>query len=226
MGFQLGPGARTGTSTGVNKSLKVILGIAACVLAGWLITKAVIGVRNSAAAVNDDLDARPVITSLQQLGQLHTIKMNMKDVLRKSSDKDAEGWLHYVPGADTISNWATHNEALVNAEGSVEAGIDLSRISAADVTTVKTPGGASILRVHLPRAVVYPPNVRLNVEYSNNGLLWKDENLIPKAEAEASRRFKETAEKGGIRQHAQDNAVERLRQMQSVMGHQNLEFYY
>ena len=175
---------------------------------------------------NLDIDPRPVITSLQSLGELHTVKMTMKDVLRTSSDKDAEGWFRAVPGADAATRWATHNEAVVVAEGTVEAGIDLSHLSPTDVSPVPLSDGSKGLRVRLPRPNVYPPNITLRVETSQSGLLWRDENLVPKAQAEASARFRDAAKKDHIREQAQQNAVQRLQQMERTLGHKNIEFYF
>jgi hypothetical protein len=114
----------------------------------------------------------------------------------------------------------------VVAVGSVEAGIDLRRISASDVTPVRLSDGTQGLRVRLPEPTIYPPAITVRVEKSGSGLLWKDENLVPKAEAEASRRFLDAAEKDGIRQHAKDNALEQMGKMRNLLGQKNIEFYF
>ncbi|HLJ57359.1 MAG TPA: DUF4230 domain-containing protein, partial [Chthonomonadaceae bacterium] len=167
-------------------------GLAACavVLAAFTIAGVLAGWRHGPQR-NLDIDPRPVIVSLRQLGDLHTVKMTMKDVLRTSSEQDADGWLHGMPGADAIAHWATHNQALVVAEGSVEAGIDLSRISDADVTRVRRADGTMTLRVRLPQPDVYPPNVTVRVESAEAGLLWRDDNIVPRAQAEAAERFRD-----------------------------------
>ena len=227
MGFQLGPGAYVRRAAGAPWAWILIVGIlAGSALVGWLAIKGILGSPRRESAIDLQIDPRPVITSLQQLGELHTVKMTMKDVLRKSSDKDADGWLHNVPGGDSVSRWATHNQVLVIAQGTVEAGIDLSRISAGDVVPGRMRDGRPGLRVRLPRPVVYPPNITLRVENTQSGLLWRDDNLVPKAQAEASERFQEAAEKDRIREHAQENAVQRLQQMEEVLGRKNIEFYF
>jgi hypothetical protein len=227
MGFRLGPGAAVRRATGVARWTILVVGIVLGGAAiGWLAVRGVLGTSSRDAQPDLEIDPRPVITSLQQLGELHTVKMTMKDVLRKSSDKGAQGWLQNVPGGDAVSKWATHNEALVVAEGSVEAGIDLSGISARDVTSARMPDGRAELRVHLPAPVIYAPNITLRVEQTESGLLWRDENLIPKAQAEAARRFTDAAEKDNILQHARDNALLRLQQMEQVLGRNNVQFYF
>jgi hypothetical protein len=226
MGFRLGPGSR-GKSGGAPWQWILALGvIAGGGVVGWLAARGLIGGPRQETAAELEIDPRPVITSLQQIGELHTAKMTMKDVLRKNSERPAEGWLRQVPGGDAVSRWATHNEVLVVAEGSVEAGIDLSLISARDVVPAKLSDGSNGLRVRLPRPTIYPPNVRLRVENSESGLMWKDDNLIPKAQDEAAKRFLDAAEKDGIREHARGNAVQQLQQIETSIGHKNVEFYY
>jgi hypothetical protein len=224
MGFRLGP-ARRGAG-GSMRWAAVLCAIVAAAAAGLLALKVIVGGPGGDSGVDLQIDPRPVITSLQQIGQLHTVKMTMKDVLAKSTDRPAEGWLHAVPGGDALSRWATRNEALVVAEGSVEAGIDLSSISQSDVSTVRLPDGSTQLRVHLPAPVVYPPNVVLRVQKTESGLMWKDENLIPKAQEEASRRFLDAAEKDRIRDVARENALIHLRKIERALGHTNVDFYF
>jgi hypothetical protein len=226
MGFRIGPGAHK-SAGGAPWHWILVAGIVMGGAAvGWLAARGIIGNAAKETPVDLQIDPRPVITSLQKLGELHTIKLTMKDVLRQSSDQPAEGWLRDIPGGDSMSRWATHNEVLVVAEGSVEAGIDLAAITARDVQPVRLSDGAAGLRVHLPRPVVYSPNVTLRVEENQAGLLWKDENLIPKAQIEASKRFLDAAEKDGIREHARENALQQLRQMEQVVGHKNVEFTF
>ena len=152
--------------------------------------------------------------------------MTMKEVLRETSEKDAEGWMHSVPGGDSVSHWATHNQVLVVAEGTVEAGIDLSRVSVGDVASSRRKDGTVGLRVRLPLPIVYPPNITLRVENVQGGLLWRDDNLVPKAQAEASARFKDAAEKDHIIEKAQESAVQKLQQLEQALGRNNVEFYF
>jgi len=227
MGFRLGPGgsiARTAAAPWRWSLVAVVL--VTGVLLGWFAARGLFGSPVTSTLNDLAIDPRPVITSLQQIGELHTVKMNMKDVLHVATDRPAEGWLREIPGSDTVSKWATHNDALVVAVGSVDAGIDLKRISANDVSPVRLPDGTQGLRVRLPQPTVYTPNITVTVEKSDSGLLWKDENLIPKAEAEASRRFLDAADKDGIRQHAEENALDQLHKMHSLLGQKNIDFYF
>jgi hypothetical protein len=86
--------------------------------------------------------------------------------------------------------------------------------------------GTQGLRIRLPQPTVYPPALTVHVEQSDSGLLWKDENLVPKAEAEASKRFLDAAEKDGIREHAKENALQQMRQMHNLLGQKSIDFYF
>ena len=173
-----------------------------------------------------NVDPRPVLVAVQKLGTLHTVSYDMKDVLNQETRKEAEGWLQGVPGADSVIGWATRNKTTVTATGNVEAGIDLSKLSEKDITVVPQPDGSKKLRVHLPSVIVYPPNVRLHVESTENSIFWNDANIVPKAEEEASRRFLESAEKDGIRAQAQKNAIETLQKLQQTFGETPVEFTF
>jgi hypothetical protein len=171
-------------------------------------------------------DSGPVVLSIQKIGQLHTASFTMKDVLRQESQHDPEGWVSNVPGAADVVHWATHNEALAVAEGTVEAGVDLSRVSVQDVTREKRADGKTVLHVRLPPVILYPPVVRLHVIHSQNGPFWRDEDIVPKAQARATQLFQAAAEQSGIRDRAQDNAIQTLQAMERAMGHTDVEFHF
>src|SRR5262249_32396234 len=109
----------------------------------------------------EEPETGPILLSMQSIGQLHTARMDLKEVLHHDTDRQPEGWLRDVPAANEIAHWATHNQALVTADGSVEAGVDLSRLTARDITRIPQPDGSIRLRVHLPPVTIYPPNVRV-----------------------------------------------------------------
>lgn len=170
-------------------------------------------------------ESGPVVLTMQKIGQLHTAAFTMKDVVRQETQAEPEGLVSYMPGASTMVHWATHNQALIVAEGKVEAGIDLSKIAAKDVTQVARPDGTKIWRVHLPPVIIYPPHVTARVEQNSAGMLWRDENIVPKAQERASQQFLIAAEKSHIRQMAQEKAIETLQAMQHTFGRE-MEFYF
>ena len=170
-------------------------------------------------------ESGPVLVAMQKIGQLHTAAFTMKDVVRQETQAEPEGLVSYVPGASMMVHWATQNKALVTAEGKVEAGIDLSKISAKDVTQVTHADGSKVWRVHLPSVTIYPPQVTARVEQNSAGMLWRDENIVPKAQARAAQQFLVAAEKSHIREMAQENAIKTLQAMQHALGHE-MEFYF
>ena len=167
----------------------------------------------------------PVVLAMQKIGQLHSASFKMKDIVRQETQVEPEGMIGNMPGVSNVVHWATRNQALVVAEGTVEAGVDLSTLSAKDVTATKNVDGKTVWRVHLPPVTIYPPNVRVRVEQSDPGLVWHDDNIVPKAQEKASQQFREAAEKSGICQQAQANAAQTLRQMQETLG-RDVEFYF
>lgn len=228
LGFRLSPGvAGKKQNQGLSWKVILVLGvIGGGLFVGWIAGHGWLNGQIVTPNREQEIDPRPVITSLQKLGELHTVKVSMKDVLKETSDRQAEGWLRDFPGGNELTQWATHNEALVVAEGYVEAGIDLSKLSDKDVTAIRMPDGTPGLRVHLPAVQVYAPQITLNVQNNQSGLLWSDVNLIPKAQAKASRLFLDAAEKDNIREHARENAVETLQHLQQSMGNKNIQFTF
>ena len=167
----------------------------------------------------------PVVLAMQKIGQLHTASFTMKDVVRQQTQSEPEGVVSNVPGVEGLVHWATRNQALVVASGTVEAGIDLAQIAPKDVVAVQGADGKTHLRVHLPPVAIYAPNVTVRVEENKSGLLWRDENIVPKAQERAAQQFRVAAEQSGLRRHAQDNAIQTLRAMQHTLGY-DMDFYF
>ncbi len=201
-------------------ALFAICAMLICLAAGWMFE---FGRQRSAEL---EPQTGPVLIAMQRLGQLHTVSFAMKDVLRQESQQEPEGWARNIPGVTGLVHWTTHNDALVVAQGSVEAGVDLSKLTDKDVSKVKTPDGKTVLRVHLPPVTVYPPNVTVHVENANSGAFWHDDNIVPKAQAQASRRFLDAAEQQNIRSVAQENAIRMLSQMQHTLGSPDIQFTF
>lgn len=206
------------TVRAIATGIVVLLGV-------WLLTFS-LKMLWKAAKGNPTPDSAPVLMAVQKLGTLHTVSFNLKEVLVQESSKEAEGWLAGVPGADSLMKWATQNRANVTAEGTVEAGVDLSQVTEKNISVVPQPDGSKKIVVHLPPITVYPPNVKLNVNDLQNTVFWNDENIVPKAQAEAARRFLESAERSNIRAKAQANAIELLQKFQQSTGGQSVEFTF
>jgi hypothetical protein len=199
--------------------------IAGGVLVAWYFFGGLLGLLFSRARAPLP-DTGPVLLAIQQQGELHTTKLTLEKILQFETDKEPEGWVRSLPGAEGIVRWATHNQALVVATGTVEAGVDLSRLTPESVTRLRLPDGKTVVRVRLPAVTVYPPNVRVRVEHSSAGPFWRDENIIPKAEEEASRRFLKAAEEAKIQAMAQKDTITALQKLMTSLGHKDIEFSF
>ncbi len=224
--FRLGPTSTPyGPSGGSNASLKwmgafavALLGVG--VMAGWMLGK------HQDKTGESFQDTGPIILQMQKLGQLHTASFHESDVLTQESEAQPNNWVKNIPGASGVVSWATHNQALVVADGTVEAGVDMTLISDKSVEQVKQADGTTRLRVHLPPVTIYKPNVTVHVEHSQAGPFWHDENIVPKAQATAGHLFQEAAEKADIRGKARANALETLQKTFNTLGVKNIEFTF
>ena len=188
-----------------------------CLYTGWRLTR---------PAAPPEPDSGPLLIAIRNIGQLHSASYTMKDVLRQETEQTPTGLLADIPGGIEVTHWATRNKALVTAEGTVEAGIDLTKISPADITREKQADGTTLFRVHLPPVNLYPPTIKVHVEDHSRGLLWRDENIAPAAQQEAGRRFIAAAEADGIRRKAGCNAIETLQKLQKSLGNTNVVFSF
>lgn len=222
--MRLSPGKAERPAKDMSVKLMVVFSLVAVGLFGGMLVSQRFSPPTQAAM--PEIDARPVLIAVQQIGKLHSATMNFKDVMKFSSDKQAEGWFKDLPGVNDLEKWATHNEVLIVATGSVEAGVDLSHITESDVTKVKQADGSTNIEVRLPAVEIYAPQIKTHVEHNESGLLWKDDNLIPKAQNEASNRFTIAAERANIRTEAQEGALKTLNQLQQNMGWKNVSFKF
>ena len=224
--FRLAPNSvPQGPSGGSNAPLKLMAAFAVAlvgmgVLAGWLLG------RHQDKPGESYQDTGPIILQMQKLGQLHTVTFQERDVLTQETEAQPDNWVKAVPGGERLVSWATRNQALVVATGTVEAGVDMTLIDAKSVEQVKQPDGTMHLRVHLPPVTIYPPNVTVHVEHSKSGPMWHDENIVPKAQATAAHLFREAAEKADIRGKARSNALETLQKTFKTLGVKNVEFTF
>jgi hypothetical protein len=201
-------------------AVAVVCLLAVGIVAGWLLG------RDRKRADDSARDAGPLILQIQKLGHLHSASISMSEVLHQDSAAEPEDWIKNVPGASGIVHWATHNRALVTATGSVEAGVDLAAITPSAVQHITGADGTRRLVVHLPPITVYPPRVQVHVERTDPGPFWRDENIVPKAEMEADRRFRDAAEKAGIEAIARTNAIESLNHLMGSCGYRNVDFEF
>ena len=167
----------------------------------------------------------PILEKIQKIGRLHTVRYNLHDIYRHERAIEPEGVWGELPGVRSLYRAATKNKVLVVAEGGVEAGVDLSRVTASDVAHVATPEGVK-LRIKLPRAQVYTPDMKLRVVERQSGMFWRDENIVPEASEALKARFIESAQNRRILAEAEANAVKLLTNIQDLAGSDKVEFYF
>ncbi|RYG36518.1 DUF4230 domain-containing protein [bacterium] len=144
-----------------------------------------------------------VLEKVKALGDLHTVSHTYQRVFEFETSQDVEGAWSAVPAASNIVQAATRNHALVSANGSVEAGVDLTQARYEGTTLV------------MPAPKVYEPNVKLRVHDQKTGLFWRDQNLAPKATESARAEFRVAAMRSGILKTAKENAE---RQVRALVG--------
>jgi hypothetical protein len=167
----------------------------------------------------------PLLEKIQQLGQLHTVRYNLHDIYRHERAIEPEGFWREIPGVRSLYRATTKNTVMVVAEGGVEAGIDLSKVSADDVSHAAAPDGVK-LRVRLPRATLFPPDVKVRVVNRESGIFWRDENIVPEATEAIKSRFIEAAQSRRILAEAETNAIKLLTQMHDLTGNNRVEFTF
>jgi hypothetical protein len=142
-----------------------------------------------------------ILRQVQSLGELHTARYAYENVYEHHTHLRPQGVLAVFPGASSIALAATRNSALVSADGTVEAGVDLSqaRIEANQIV--------------LPRARMYEPQVHAKLHQVRRGMFWRDENLALDAVGDAKERMAGAAREQGILSEAEKNAVAQVRRL-------------
>lgn len=142
-----------------------------------------------------------LLKQVQSLGDLHTAAYSYENVYTHETYVRPTGALAAFPGSDRLARAATSNTALVSADGTVEAGVDLSQ--------------AKILvnRIILPKARLYEPQVHARLHSVRRGLLWRDEGLAFGALNDAKERMAGAAKEGGILAEAERNAITQVQRL-------------
>jgi len=180
------------------RRIGLILGAAALLGVGFFL-----GSRRSESGViaRETVPLPMLLRQVQALGDLHTARYAYENVFEHRTHLRPQGMLASLPGASQIARAATGNSALVSADGTVEAGVDL--------TKARIDGS----RIVLPPARMYEPHVHAKVEHARRGLLWRDENLALAAIGDMKERIASAAREQGILADAERNAVEQVRRL-------------
>lgn len=222
MGFRLGnSGAKSSTNITMVHHLYaliigLVMGIIVCSLVVWKLVDR--PTESQSHLPEPPIDTRPILTSIQQIGEVRTAKMTFKDVFKEHSERKAEGWFRNIPGADQISRALTHNSATLLVEGSIEAGVDLSKLNKEHIIITGNPAKPSMVTVKLPPIKVYQPDVKMNVDNSKTGLLWHDQSLMTRAYERAKLRIGKEANKSEIQSVARENTKAMLANLVTQLG--------
>ena len=187
----------------MKRSTKVVtaIGVVGAFAAGYL---------SSRPATSQPWSGPAVLQSIQAMGQLRTVRHTYQQVFEVETAEEAEPTLAVFPGVSAVVHAATRNTALVSATGTVDAGVDLSRIS------VEFAPNETI--VALPAVDVYSPDIRLHVHTQRSGVFWRDNNIAPTGESEARSRFRSLAIQAGIKNEATKFAQAKLADLLSGRG--------
>ncbi|MCW5939595.1 MAG: DUF4230 domain-containing protein [Fimbriimonadaceae bacterium] len=146
-----------------------------------------------------------ILKEVQTLGELRTVRHTYRDVLRCATSREPADWAAPIPGAAGVVRTLTKNDAIVTYLAEVDAGVDLTRAK-----LVEEASGPVIV---LPRAQIYPPRVKVRIEWRNTGLFWRDENLAAAAQREAEAKVTNAAEGSRIIERAESEVRDRLSQL-------------
>ncbi len=189
----------------------------------WL-PAAVYYLHNESNHANGD-NTGSILVSMQKLGDLHTARISLKQEVDQKTNEQASGWLKAVPGANWLVGKATQNHAVVIADGTVEAGINLAKLTACDVRNT-VQNGVSTVTVHLPPVQLYPPNVTVHVISQSGSLFYNDENIVPQAQAHAATLFTSEAQQMHIEDQARSAAIQQLTGLTTKFGVKHVAFVF
>lgn len=175
-----------------------IIGAAALLGAGVIIGKAL---QPRDPIAREVFPAPMLLKQVQAMGDLHTASYAYENVYTHQTYVRPRGVLASFPGAEEVARATTRNVALVSADGTVEAGVDLKQ--------ARLEGK----RIVLPHARIYEPQVHAQLHDVKRGLFWRDEGLAYGALNDAKERMAGAAREGGILAEAEKNAVGEVRRL-------------
>jgi len=163
-----------------------------------------------------------VLQKVRLLGDLHLVEHQYQTVMTMESHKDAAQWTQSVPVLNQLASHivekSTRNSALVTVQGSVEAGVDLSK------ATIDQRGDRLV--VLLPAAKIYPANVDAELHSQKRAIAWDDRNLGLKAQREGAKRFERSSLEGGILKTAEDRARTQVVELFESAGVESVEVQF
>ncbi len=208
-----------------SKISAVSVAAGVCLVVALLWIPAILVYWNSGRNAFGTDNTQPILVSMQKLGDLHTARVSLKQEVDQNTYKEARGWMRAVPGVNWLVESATRNQAIVIADASVEAGVNLAQLTASDVNS-SVINGVKTITVHLPPVQIYRPNVTLHVVSQSGSFFYNDENIVPQAQAHAMALFRSEAEQMHLRQIARTQAIKQLMGLTSKFGVKNVNFVF
>ncbi|HLO99189.1 MAG TPA: DUF4230 domain-containing protein, partial [Fimbriimonas sp.] len=83
-----------------------------------------------------------ILQALNKLGYLEAAEMNLSEAFQYTTHKNPASWASVIPGANELVAGATKNQVWIQANGTVVAGVDLTKAKidvTADAITVTLP---------------------------------------------------------------------------------------
>ena len=157
------------------------------------------------------IDQPTVVRQIQQLQRLETVSFTMDKIISGEHDSP------YLP------KFLVSDRLLLVVHGEVIAGVDLSKVQAADVI-VQGPS----ISLHLPEAqllITRLDNARTRVYSRDTGLFSSpDPNLESEVRQEAERQLQEAAVEGDILKTADGNARSTISSLLQGLGFKKIDF--
>lgn len=162
------------------------------------------GTRTARKNVGDD--APVLLQRIVAIGKLHTVRATFERTGTLETFQNADAGVAWIPGVERIVNAATRNAVVMTLRGSVETGVDFTKVR------LRKNGENSVV-VTLPRPEVYEPTVTAELHDVKSGAFWRDEEIELKAIESAKREFRSAA----IRAGARDQATREARRLIEAM---------
>lgn len=162
-------------------------------------------------------DNAPILLQrIQSIGKLHTIRHTFERTGSLETFQNADPSVAWIPGVEGLVHSATSNQVVMTLRGSVESGIDFTKVKLAI-----RDGGATVT---LPRPETYEPTVTAELHDVKRGTFWRDEEIQLKAIESAKREFRNAAIQSGAREEAVKEAKTVIGEVLKAGGVEKITF--
>lgn len=188
---------------------------AASVALNVLVLAYLLGSRGARSNVRDT--APVLLQRIVAIGKLHTVRATFERTGTLETFQNANEGVAWIPGVEQLVNNATRNTVVMTLRGSVETGIDFTKVQ------LRKEGEDGMV-VTLPRPEVFEPTVSAELHDLKSGAFWRDNEIELKAIESAKREFRAAAIRSGTREQATDEAKRLIGAMLSQGGVRKVRF--